>query len=203
MQIKNLLKKNFVTVTDGNNEVIKLVRTPFGPLTRIWCRHEAECLLMLAERGFESAPKFISSRGNSFTMEKIEGASLSSRQFVDEQLFLRVLDVVRKLHNFGFAHGNLRPNNILITDRSEPVLIDFETCCQSHNPLFFLAKFSDHVNLYLLCQSRVVQSDQDLMRTIFPRYVTLAMFIITPLSRFAGVLKTIRKRLRRSRKVSA
>ena len=93
-------------MVDGKKEVIKVVRTPFGLLTRTCCRHEAECLLKLAELGFESAPKLISSTGNSLTMEKIEGKSLNGRQFrqvCDEQVFLRVLDVVRQLHAFGFA----------------------------------------------------------------------------------------------------
>ena len=206
MQPKDLLKKNSITVDDGKKEVIKVVGTPFGLLTRIWCRHEAECLLKLAELGFEGAPKLISSTGNSFTMEKIEGKSLNGRQFrqfCDEQIFFRVLDVVRQLHAFGFAHGNLHPSNILITDRSEPVLIDFETHLQRHNPLFFLFKFVDHVRLHLLWQLRVVPSNKDRMRTIFPRYVTLAMFIITPVYRFVLVLKSTKKRWRRSRKVSA
>src|SRR5512137_2793354 len=181
MRPKNLFKNNSITMVDGKKEVLKVVRTPFGLLTRTWCRHEAECLLKLAALGFKSAPKLISSTSNSLTMEKIEGKSLNGRQFrqcCDEQVFLRVLDVVRQLHAFGFAHGNLHPSNILITDRSEPVLIDFETCCQRYNPLFFPLKFSDHVRLHLLWQSRFGPSHNDRMRTLFPRYVTLAMFII-------------------------
>ena len=206
MRPKNLLKNNSITMVDGKKEVIKVVGTPFGLLTRIWCRHEAECLLKLAELGFESAPKLISSTGNSFIMEKIEGKSLNGRQFrqfCDEQVFLRVLDVVRQLHAFGFAHGNLHPSNILITDRSEPVLIDFETCLQRPNPLFFLFKFSDLVRLHLLWQLRFGPSHKDRMRTLFPRYVTLAMFIITPVNKFFRVLKSNKRRWRRSRKVSA
>jgi len=206
MRPKNLLKNNSITMVDGKKEVIKVVGTPFGLLTRIWCRHEAECLLKLAELGFEGAPKLISSTGNSFIMEKIEGKSLNGRQFrqfCDEQVFLRVLDVVRQLHAFGFAHGNLHPSNILITDRSEPVLIDFETCLQRPNPLFFLFKFSDLVRLHLLWQLRFGPSHKDRMRTLFPRYVTLAMFIITPVNRFFRVLKSNKRRWRRSRKVSA
>ena len=193
-------------MVDGKKEVIKVVGTPFGLLTRIWCRHEAECLLKLAELGFEGAPKLISSTGNSFIMEKIEGKSLNGRQFrqfCDEQVFLRVLDVVRQLHAFGFAHGNLHPSNILITDRSEPVLIDFETCLQRPNPLFFLFKFSDHVRLHLLWQLRFGPSHKDRMRTLFPGYVTLAMFIITPVNKLVRVLKSNKRRWRRSRKVSA
>ena len=206
MRPKNLLKNNSITMVDGKKEVIKVVGTPFGLLTRIWCRHEAECLLKLAELGFEGAPKLISSTGNSFIMEKIEGKSLNGRQFrqfCDEQVFLRVLDVVRQLHAFGFAHGNLHPSNILITDRSEPVLIDFETCLQRPNPLFFLFKFSDLVRLHLLWQLRFGPSHKDRMRTLFPRYVTLAMFIITPVNKFFRVLKSNKRRWRRSRKVSA
>jgi serine/threonine protein kinase len=196
MQAKNLLKKNTITLVDGKKEIIKAVETPFGLLTGIWCRHEVECLSKLAELGFASAPKLVSSSGNSFTMEKIDGISLNGRQFLEERLFRRILEVVRQLHALGFAHGNLRSNNILITDGGEPVLIDFETCCKRGNPLFFLVKFNDHVKLHLLWQSRIRQSDRERMGTISPRYVTLAMFVVTPLSRFTGVLKSTKKRLR-------
>jgi serine/threonine protein kinase len=136
-------------------------------------------------------------------MEKIEGMSLGDRESIDEQLFIRLMDVVREFHGLGFAHGNLRPNNVLIKDGGEPVLIDFETCCQIHNPLFFLARFSDHVRLHLLWQSRVVQSNPELVRRKFPGYLSLAMFAITPVSRFIDVLMSAKKRLRRSLKVSA
>jgi serine/threonine protein kinase len=193
-------------MVDGKKEVIKVVRTPFGLLSRTWCRHEAECLLKLTELGFKGAPKIISSTGNSFTMEKIEGKSLKDRQFrpfFDEQLFLRVLGVVRQLHALGFAHGNITLSNILITDRSEPALIDFETCCQRPAPLFFLFKFSDLVRLHLLWQLRFGPSHKERMRALFPGYVTLAMFIITPVNRFFRVLKSNKRRWRRSRKVSA
>jgi len=202
VQIKNLLKKSSITVVDGKKEVIKVVRTPFRPLTRICCRHEAECLLKLTELGYPNAPKLISSTLNSLTMEKIEGTSLH-REFIDEQMFFRIMGVVRELHALGFAHGNLRPNNIFIRDRNEPVLIDFETSCQMHNPLFFLVKFIDRMRLHLLWQSRVMQSSQDLVRTLFPRHVTLAMFIITPVNNLLGFFYSVKKRLRRSHKVSA
>ncbi|MBL0166625.1 MAG: hypothetical protein IPP85_05465 [Propionivibrio sp.] len=203
MQIKNLLKKNHITVDDGKKEVIKVVGTPFRSLTKIWCRHEAECLLQLSELGFTNAPKLISSSVNSFVMEKVEGPSLRGRKPVDEQIFLRLMDVIRKLHDLGFAHGNLRPNNIYIKEGNEPVLIDFETCCRIHNPLFLLARFSDHVRLHWLWQSRVVQSNPELVRAKFPRYVLLAMFVITPISRFGSIVESAKKSLKRSLKASA
>jgi predicted Ser/Thr protein kinase len=203
MQIKNLVKKNSVTLIDGKREVIKVIGTPFGPLSERWCRHEAGCLSKLAELGFEGAPKLIGSSGHRFTMEKIEGSSLNGRNVVDERLFRRVLDVVHQLHTLGFAHGNLRGSNILITDRKEPVLIDFETCCQKRNPLFFLVKFSDHVRLHLLSQYAVAQSDQERIRTLFPRHVTLAMYVITPINRLARALRSIKKGLRKARRISA
>lgn len=203
MQIKNLLKKNSITVDDGKQEVIKVVGTPFSKLTKIWCRHEAECLLKLAELGFANAPKLISSTINSFTMEKIKGTSLRGRKPIDEKLFIRLMDVIRELHDFGFAHGNLRPNNIIVKADNEPVLIDFETCCRMHNPLFLLARFSDQVRLHWLWQSRVVQSNPELVRKKFPRYVLLAMFVITPISKFGNFVESAKKSLKRSRKHSA
>lgn len=203
MQLKKLLKKNFITVVDGKQEVIKILETPFGPLTRMWCRHEAECLLKLAKLGFANAPKLIRTTANSLTMEKIEGTSLRGRECIDEQLFLRVMDVVREFHSLGFAHGNLRPGNILIKEGGEPVLIDFETCCQIHNPLFYLARFGDYVRLHLLWKSRVVQSNPERVRTKFPRHLSLAMFIITPVSRLYDAVMSAKKRLRKALKVSA
>jgi len=201
---KELLKKNIITIVDGKNEVIKVVETPFKSLTRIWCRHEAECLLKLAELGFTNAPKLICSTDNSFTMEKIKGISLlRGRKFINEQLFLRIMDVVCELHGFGFAHGNLRPNNILIKDGGKPVLIDFETRCQIHSPLFPIYKFSDQVRLYWLWQSHVVQSNPELVRTKFPGYLPPAMFVITPIFKLWDIMKSAKKSLKRSLKVSS
>jgi len=180
-------------------EVIKVIGTPFLPLSRIWCRHEADCLLKLAELGFTNAPKLIRSTDISLTMEKIEGPSLRGRQPVDERVFLQVLDVVRHLHTLGFAHGNLRANNILITDSNKVFLIDFETCCRRPNPLFFLAKFTDHVRLRSLWRSRVVKTDEGRKKTTFPKHVTLTMFLATPLTRTVGAVKSLRRRLKRSR----
>jgi serine/threonine-protein kinase RIO1 len=204
LQPKELLKKNTVTVVDGKNEVIKVVVTPFRSLTKIWCRREAECLLKLTELGFTNAPKLICSTENSFTMEKIEGTPLlRGRKFIDEQLFLRLMDVVSELHSFGFTHGNLRPNNILVKDGNEPVLIDFETCCQIHSPLFLLSKFTDHMRLYLLWQSHVVKSNPEQVRSKFPGYLPPAMLVITPIFRFWGIVKSAKKSLKRSLKVFA
>ena len=203
MQAKNLLKKNTITVVDGRQEVIKAVGTPFKSLTRIWCRHEADCLSQLEELGFTSAPKLISSTVDSFTMEKIEGTSLHGRMPIDETFFIRLMDVISELHDFGFAHGNLRPNNIIVKAGNEPALIDFESCCRIPNPLFLLARFSDLAWLHWLWQSRVVQSDPELVRAKFPRYVLLAMSVITPIGKLRVMAMDARKRHRKSRRVSS
>jgi RIO-like serine/threonine protein kinase len=203
VQLKDLLKKNFITVCDGKKEILKVVRSPFKSFAIICCRHEAACLLKFAELGFTNAPKLICSSDNSFTMEKIEGNSLRDSGIIDEQLFFRIMDVVRELHGFGFAHGNLRPNNILIVDGSKPVLIDFETCCQIHNPLFHILRIYDYVMLNLLWQTRVMHSNPELVKTKFPGYVSLAMFIIMPIGRFRGIFKFAKKSVRRYLKVSA
>jgi serine/threonine protein kinase len=128
---------------------------------------------------------------------------LRGRKFIDEQLFLHLMEVVGELHSFGFTHGNLRPNNILIKDNNEPALIDFETCCQINNTLFPLSKLSDQVRLYLLWQSHVVNSNPELVGKKFPGKLSLAMFIITPIFRFWGIIKSAKKSLKRSLKVSA
>jgi len=203
VQAKNLLKKNTITVVDGRQEVVKVVGTPFKSLTKIWCKHEAECLLHLEKLGFTNAPKLISSTVDSFTMEKIEGTSLHGREPIDETLFIRVMDVISELHGFGFAHGNLRPNNIIVRAGNEPALIDFESCCRKPNPLFLLARFSDQAWLHWLWKSRVVQSNPELVRAKFPRHVLLAMSVITPIGRLRVMAMDARRRRKRSRRVSS
>ena len=121
---------------------------------------------------------------------------MSSKSTPTRAPSLRSITHRGQLHGFGYAHGNLRPSNILITEGDEPVLIDFETCCRRRNPLFHFAKFSDQMKLHLLWQSRVARSDQGLVTTPFPRHVTLAMFVITPASRLAGILKAAKKSIR-------
>lgn len=206
MQLKALLKKNYVILMDDSMEVTKVVGTPFSLFAERCSRHEAKCLLSLAHRGFENAPRFVSLKGNSLTMERVTGRSLNGHHFIDEQACLRILEIVQQLHRLGFAHGNLRHSNIFITDSNEPMLIDFETCCQKPNLLFPLAKFSDQVRLHLLWHSAYVQPHRERISTMFPRHVTLVMYLITPISRSGAVLKSIKKsikrRLRQSRRPS-
>lgn len=203
MEIKTLFKRNSVTVDHGRMEVTKVVRTPIGSLSRLWCRHEAGCLAKLAELGFRNAPRLISSTANSFVMEKIDGVSLRGREPIAERLFVRILDVVRELHGLGFAHGNLRPNNIFVKKDNEPILIDFETCCRRHSLFFPFARFRDHVRLHWLWQSRVVKANPELVRGRFPRHVVLAMLVIAPLTRFGRVVSSVKKRLKKFLKGAA
>lgn len=197
MQLKNLIKKNYVILVDDRMDVTKVVGTPFSLLATRCCSHEAECLMNLERLGFESAPKFISSNGNSLTMERVTGKSLNGHRFIGEDLCLRILEIVHQLHCLGFAHGNLRRSNIFITDSNEPMLIDFETCCRKPNPLFPLVKFSDQVRLHLLWHSAYVQPHRKRVATIFPNHVKLVMYLITPISRISAVSKAIKKSIKR------
>lgn len=48
------------------------------------------------------------------------------RSFV--QCFIKIFDEIRVLHNFGYTHADIRPENIVILDAEEtPCLIDFVT----------------------------------------------------------------------------
>jgi serine/threonine protein kinase len=129
--------------------------------------------------------------------------SLQGRKPIGERLFIRLMDVISELHGFGFAHGNLRPNNIIIRAGNGPALIDFESCCRIPNPLFLLARFGDQAWLNWLWQSRVVQSNPELVRAKFPRHVLLAMSVIAPIGRLRVMAMDAKKRLKRSRKVSS
>ncbi len=203
MQLKNLIIRNSVSLIDEKKEVVKVVETPFAPFTRIWCSHEAECLSKLAELGFVGAPRLIGASGNRLTMQMLDGRSLNGHLVIDEEMFRRVLGVVHRLHELGFAHGNLRPSNIRITDEGEVALIDFETCCQRGNPLFFLARFSDQVRLHLLWKSTVAPFVPTPEVMFFPKRMILAMYLITPLNRCTRSLRAIKKRIRRSLKIRA
>lgn len=202
MQVKKLLKRNTVCVDDGARVVVKAVRTPFKSLTQAWCAHEAGCLRALAELGFANAPKLISSSSDSFTMEQIEGRSLTNVT-IDEDVFLRLMDVIDQLHGLGFAHGNLRPNNVLIRGGTEPFLIDFETCCRRPNRLFLPTRLGDHVRLYLIWQSRVRQVDPKRLRPRFPGFLPPIMWVVAPLSRFSEAVAAAKRKLKRSLRSSA
>ncbi|MCU0965709.1 MAG: hypothetical protein MUF08_11815 [Burkholderiaceae bacterium] len=197
MQVKTLLKHNTVCVDDEAGVVVKTVRTPFKSLTQAWCAHEAGCLQALAELGFANAPRLISSTCDSFTMEQIEGRSLASAT-IDEDVFLRLMDVIDQFHGLGFAHGNLRPNNILLRGGTEPFLIDFETCCRRPNWFFLPTRLGDQVRLYLIWQSRVPQSDPKRVRARFPGFLPPIMWVIGPLSRFSEAVASAKRRLKRS-----
>lgn len=201
MQVKTLLKRNTVCVDDNAGVVVKTVKTPIQALTRAWCAHEAGCLATLEELGFVSAPRLISATLDSFTMEKIEGSSLGSRS-IGEGVFLRLMDVIDQLHGLGFAHGNLRPNNILLRGGCEPMLIDFETCCRRSSPLFLPTRFGDHVRLYLIWQSRVPHSDPKRVKARFPGFLHPIMWVIGPISRFSNAVAAAKRKLKRSLKSS-
>lgn len=62
------------------------------------------------------------------------------------------------------------------------------------NVLFLLARFSDQAWLHWLWQSRVVQSDPELVRAKFPRYVLLAMPVITPIGKLRVMAMDARKK---------
>jgi len=198
MRIKDLIIRNSVIVCEESQEVVKRVATPFPPFTRAWSRHESECLSQLAELGYAAAPKLISASRNGFRMRKIEGRPLSNCAHVDDHTFRRLLDVVSRLHGHGFAHGNLCPRNIFVTHSGDVILIDFETCCRTGNPLFRLARFSDLVRLHLLWRSSVAGVSQGTPRSVFPTHVILAVSIIAPLDWCARGMRAMKRRARRS-----
>lgn len=200
MQIKNVLKRNYITLIEADKEVIKSARTPFRGLTRAWCRHEAGCLRDLAALGFVAAPRLIRCDNKGFVMELVDGVSLNKRKVIAEALFIRVLDVVEHLHRCGFAHGNLRPSNILVNAADQPVLIDFETCCSRHNPLFFLARFNDQVRMRLLWQRSVAPYMDDQTSIEWPGYITAVSWVITAVNRLVRPLKAAKKRWKMSGK---
>ena len=203
MQLKNYIKNNQVILVEDGTAVKKVIRTPFSLFAEACCRHEAGCLETLEHLGFGGAPRLISSESNSFTMERVSGRSLNEFRFIDEQLCLRILEMVQRLHCIGFAHGNLRDTNIFITDSNEPMLIDFETCCRQGSPFFMLAKFNDQVRQHLLWHSDFVVAHGRRAGSVFPMHITVVMFFITPINRSVAALKSVKKSIKKSIKERA
>ena len=67
-------------------------------------------------------------------MDYIEGIALKDFEVLGDQrldesatrhIAFELLRTVKKLHDFGIAHVDINPNNIIITDEGELKLIDF------------------------------------------------------------------------------
>ena len=66
-------------------------------------------------------------------MDYLKGIPLKDFEYLDQRLdesatrhiAYELLRTVKKLHDFGIAHVDINPNNIIVTEEGELKLIDF------------------------------------------------------------------------------
>ena len=99
-----------------------------------WTKREFRNLLKARELGVR-VPKPIDFRNNIIIMEKIEEKGRPARQLKDidlrakkkedvEDLFMKIAESMRLMHQGGLVHGDLSSFNILVSEMN-PILIDF------------------------------------------------------------------------------
>jgi serine/threonine protein kinase len=59
--------------------------------------------------------------------------NISLRNFL-RNYFIPILDAVAALHQIGVIHRDLKPNNIIITKKNQPMLIDFGSAVRINDP---------------------------------------------------------------------
>jgi serine/threonine-protein kinase RIO1 len=192
MRPKDLYKRNTIVLSDDS--VIKTVRMPFAFLSNRCCQHEANALRRLEDLGFAHAPRLLDHRDNVLTMTRVAGSTLGPKQTGNKEVFLSIVACVNKLHSFGFAHGNITRKNILLTDRGEIHLIDFETNCSRSSPFFHIMKAWDCVRLYQL-SSRVFRLDSAEVQGAFPQYARTAIRVVRPFYKLERLAKTLKRRM--------
>ena len=114
MEVLNWL---FVAKRNGKDVVVKFCRSYYG----------GDVHTFLAD--LEKAPKLLQTEilpGNwrVVVMEKAEGPQL--RIPVNEQVKMDLKTTVNKMHDKGYVHGDLRPQNILVLTDNTICILDFD-----------------------------------------------------------------------------
>jgi hypothetical protein len=149
---------------DGVLSVVKLHRqapvlgVPLGWLGRRLARHEIRLLEALVElKGIPSLAGQVTSRGtvlrHAVARKYIEGHPLGYREDVNESFFPALGALLRAMHERKIVYVDLhKRENILVNDRGEPCLIDFQISVAwprrlPAGPMFKLLKRSDEYHL--------------------------------------------------------
>lgn len=130
--------------TDGHRGVLKTLKNQTDPERRARMHREATALETCAHPGI---PRLLDSNTDRYTepevllfivLEHVEGATLG--QVVEEagplgeaasiDLVQELLAIVRYVHSIPLVHRDIKPDNIVLRERSPrvPVLIDFGQC---------------------------------------------------------------------------
>lgn len=149
-------------------------------------RREARNITRLAEIGV-NVPKVAFDGDFGLLIEKIKGKTLLEILNTNNKdlktIFKTIGEQIRKMHNYDIIHGDLAPNNIIITKDNIPYFIDFglSYCSKS------LEDKATDIFLFLkLLQSLHIK--EELILAFFEGY--------SPTQDFINRLETIKKRMR-------
>jgi RIO-like serine/threonine protein kinase len=135
----------------GEAIIVKRAR-PDSRLARYAVRREARILEALSAAGYAHAPRFLRYEGEQLVMSRLDGHPLGRETLAgNELLFRRLVSVVEALHEAGFAHGELRSGNILVS-RDGVALVDFATAVRRGHPLFAVLRQWDLLALHWISQ---------------------------------------------------
>jgi hypothetical protein len=148
----------------GILRVVKLHReepafgVPMSWLGRRLARHETHLLSTLADlKGLPALAGPVSSGGrllsNAVARDFIDGHPLGNREAVDDSFYPSLRSLLRAMHERNIVYVDLhKRENILVNDRGEPCLIDFQISLAwprwlPAGPLFALMRRSDEYHL--------------------------------------------------------
>lgn len=96
-------------------------------------RFELESRILLKVGGHPNLPQLVSfgSCGERpyMVMELLKGCELPNRDRKVAAFLQKVISAVQALHKHGYLHRDIKPQNILMRDDGEPVLVDFGLAC--------------------------------------------------------------------------
>jgi len=155
---RHLFSAEVVKAADGPGVSCVIKRVPSSPvnplrraLIRLFLRREGDILQRIAREAPGVAPAVIGSGPDSLSLELLPGTNfhvLRDELHHHPELLRRLEQAVHRLHQGGFAHGEIRLGNLMAA--AEGVfLIDFATAVSSKQLLFPVVRILD---LFAVCR---------------------------------------------------
>ncbi len=133
----SIFKHDFFAATalyegPGGKIVLKLGRhapflgVPMAWIGRLLIRHESRLYALVD--GIDGIPKFVGRWGdNAFAHAFIPGHQLTRNEFVNDEFFDRLSDLIYELHRRDVAYVDMeKAENVLVGEDDRPYLIDFQ-----------------------------------------------------------------------------
>lgn len=105
---------------------VRFLGLPMAWIGRLLVGHEARIYAMVD--GIQGIPRFIGRwRDNAFAHEFVEGHELTRWEFVNDDFFSRLTELIEQVHRRDIAYVDMeKRENILVGDDGRPYLIDFQ-----------------------------------------------------------------------------